>query len=159
MFQRTSRMEDRILLHSDRIYFLICARCLLSCHWAPVGIPLFFTLSLQVLRHIGKTSLNPLFSRLSSPFSLSLFSPPQQEGAQTVISAVRVRGAEQPAEAHHRPLPSAPSQFPPVRNLPSACPSYAAESLPPPQPLGSEGKACSRLLLCAGHLEVLIPCL
>lgn len=96
--------------------------------------PLFFIPSLQVLTNIGKTSLN-LFSRLSSAFSLSLFSPQEQEGAQAVIAVVKGEGG---LSSRQGPitglLSSAPSQFPPVSDLPSACPSYATEFPPPPQP-------------------------
>lgn len=52
-------------------------------HWEEPG-SVFFTASLQVLVNIGKTPPSHLFSRLSSPFSLSLLvpGPQQQDDAQ-----------------------------------------------------------------------------
>lgn len=135
LFQRTSLIQDRVLLHSDRIsFFNLCPLLLvLSVSTSDWGepTPVFFTPSLQVPRNIGKTPLNLLFSRLSSPFPPSLFSPQQQEGAQAVVPAVRGTLSSQQGPITGL-LPSAPSPFPPVSASPSACPSYAGVSFPSP---------------------------
>lgn len=137
MFQRTSFIQDSVLLHSDRIsFFNLCPLLLvLSVSTSDWGepTPVFFTPSLKVLMNIGKTPLNLLFSRLSSPFPLSLFSLQQQEGAQAVVPAVRGALSSQQGPTTGL-LPSAPSPFPSVGDSPSACPSYATASLPPPKP-------------------------
>lgn len=153
LFQRTSLIQDSILLHSDRISSFICAHCLLSCHWVLVTgeSPPLSSLH-SPFRHLG-TLVTPHWTLFSPgwavPSLLAFLVPNSRRVPRQWYQQGPITGL----------LPSAPSQFPPVSDLPSACPFYAAESLPPPQPLVGEGKACSRLLLCAGHLEVLIPCL
>lgn len=64
-------------LRSDKIsWLLVCVHCLLSCQWSLLRVLdyIFFIPFHYVLIFIDKIPLEPHFSRLNSPSSLSLFS-------------------------------------------------------------------------------------
>ena len=60
--------KKRFFLSLNTIHYVsICAYCLLSFHWAALGLSPSSLLSHQVFRHIDKVILSLLFSGLNSP--------------------------------------------------------------------------------------------